>query len=84
MIWIIARKQLLDNILSLRFPIALVLCFSLMVLSVYMLIEDYAHEVNDLSDFLRVDSYKEAAAGHGDIARLSEGPTRRSLGRFPV
>jgi len=75
MIWIIARRQLLDNILSLRFPIALVLCFSVMVLSVYMLIGDYAHQVSDLSDFLRADSYKEAAASHWDIARLSEGPT---------
>ena len=75
MIWTIARKQLLDNILSLRFPIALVLCFSLMVFSVLMLIEDYAHQVSDLSDSLRADRYREAAANYGDIARLAEGPT---------
>lgn len=75
MIWTIARKQLLDNILSLRFPIALVLCFLLMLFSVYMLIENYAHQVSDLSGFLRADRYKEAAAGHWDVARLSEGPT---------
>ena len=75
MILIIARKQLLDNILSLRFPIAFVLCSSLMIFSTYMLIEDYAKQVSDLSDFLKADGYREAAAGHWDIARLSEGPT---------
>ena len=73
--WTIARKQLLDNILSLRFPIALALCFVLMVSSTFMLIEDYARQVNELSDFLKADSYKEAAAGHWDIARLAAGPT---------
>jgi ABC-type transport system involved in multi-copper enzyme maturation permease subunit len=75
MIWTIVRKQLLDNILSLRFSIALVLCFVLMVFSTYMLIEGYAQQVSDLSDFLTPDGYKEAAAGHQDIARLAEGPT---------
>lgn len=40
-----------------------------------MLIEDYAHQVSDLTGFLRADRYKEAAEGHWDIARLSEGPT---------
>ncbi len=75
MILTIAKRQLLDNILSLRFPIALVLCSSLMIFSTYMLIEDYAHQVSDLSDFLGADRYREAAAGHGDIARLAEGPT---------
>ncbi|MFC1717012.1 ABC transporter permease subunit [Candidatus Poribacteria bacterium] len=75
MLFTIVRKQLLDNILSLRFPMALVLCSSLMIFSTYMLVEDYAHQVSDLSDFLGADGYKEAAAGHGDIARLAEGPT---------
>jgi ABC-type transport system involved in multi-copper enzyme maturation permease subunit len=75
MLWIIAKKQLLDNILSLRFSIALVLCFVLMVFSTFMSIEDYARQVGDLSDFLRPDQYKEEAAGHRDIPRLGEGPT---------
>ena len=81
MILTIAKKQLVDNIVgtrhavSLRFPIALVLCSSLMVFSTYMLIEDYAHQVSDLTDFLRPDGYREAAAGHWDTARLAEGPT---------
>jgi len=75
MIWIIARKQLMDNILSLRFPIALLLCFVLMLFSTYILIEDYARQVSDLSDFLRPDAYRDAIAGHGNIARLAEGPT---------
>ena len=75
MLWIIAKKQLLDSILSLRFPIALVLCSVLMVLSVFLNIEDYAYQATDLSDFLRSDQYRDAAAGHQDMARLGEGPT---------
>ena len=75
MIWTIAKKQLLDNILSLRFPIALVLCFVLMVFSTFMLTEDYARQVSDLSDFLRAGRYREAVEGHGNTARLAEGPT---------
>ena len=75
MLLTIARKQFLDNILSLRFPIALVLCFALMAFSVYMLIEDYEQQVSELSDSLRAGRYKEAAAGHRDMPRLAEGPT---------
>ena len=75
MLLTIIKRQFLDNILSLRFSIALVLCFALMTLSVYMLIEDYEQQVSELSGSLRVDRYKEEEAGHWDMQRLAEGPT---------
>ena len=49
----IAQKEFLSNILSLRFLVAFLLAFILMVLSAYVLTSDYAHQVEDYSARVR-------------------------------
>ena len=46
--WHIAQKEFLSNILSLRFFVAFLLAFILMVISAYVLTSDYGHQVEDL------------------------------------
>ena len=40
-IWIIAKREFTENILSLRLLIGLVVCLALFVASTYVLMEDY-------------------------------------------
>ena len=40
-IWIIARREFTENILSLRLLIGLIVCLALFVASTYVLMEDY-------------------------------------------
>lgn len=42
MIWIIARREFLSNVITLRFLIGFVLCLTLMVSSTYVLMDEYA------------------------------------------
>ena len=53
MFWNIAQKEFLSNILSLRFFVAFLLAFILMVLSAYVLTSDYGHQVEDYSARVR-------------------------------
>ena len=41
MTWIIAKKEFLENVLSLKFIISFVLCFVLIILSFYTLVGTY-------------------------------------------
>jgi ABC-type transport system involved in multi-copper enzyme maturation permease subunit len=49
MFWHIAQKEFLSNILSLRFSVAFLLAFILIVISAYVLTSDYGHQVEDYS-----------------------------------
>ena len=53
MFWHIVQKEFLSNILSLRFFVAFLLAFILMVLSAYVLTSDYGHQVEDYSARVR-------------------------------
>jgi len=75
MIRTIAKKELINNILSLRFSISFILCFVLMVVSIYILADAYTQQVKALSPLLEPNSYRRAAEGHWDFARLAGGPT---------
>ncbi|MFQ6043965.1 MAG: hypothetical protein ACE5PV_24190, partial [Candidatus Poribacteria bacterium] len=53
MFWNIAQKEFLSNILSLRFFVAFLLAFILLVLSAYVLTSDYEHQVEDYNARVR-------------------------------
>ncbi len=47
MIWIIAKKEFLENVLSFRFIISFVLCFILIMVSSWTLVQDYGEELQN-------------------------------------
>jgi ABC-type transport system involved in multi-copper enzyme maturation permease subunit len=53
MFWHIAQKEFLSNILRLRFFVAFLLAFILMVISAYVLTSDYGHQVEDYTARVR-------------------------------
>ncbi len=50
MIWLIARKEFLLNLMNFRFIAGFILCFVLSVLSAWILTQDYAERVTEYSD----------------------------------
>ena len=44
-IWIIARKELLSNLMTLKFAVGILLCLILVLLFTYVLMEDYQQEL---------------------------------------
>ncbi len=75
MIKTIAKKELINNVLSLRFSLSFILCLMLMIVSIYILTDAYTRQVRALSPLLEADGYRRAAEGHWDFARLAGGPT---------
>jgi len=75
MIKTIAQKELINNVLSLRFSLSFILSSMLMIVSIYILIDAYTRQVKALSPLLEADGYRRAAEGHRDFARLAGGPT---------
>ena len=50
MIWIIAKREFLSNVITLRFLIGFILCLTLMVSSTYILIDEYAARIKAYDD----------------------------------
>lgn len=50
MIWLIAKKEFLLNLVNFRFIAGFVLCFILSVLSAWILTQDYAERIKEYSD----------------------------------
>lgn len=80
MFWHIAQKEFLSNILSLRFFVAFLLAFILLVLSAYVLTSDYAHQVEDYS--ARVRAKDDWFAHYAHSNRMS--PILRQTPRPPT
>ncbi|MHA2069074.1 MAG: hypothetical protein ACXABY_32325, partial [Candidatus Thorarchaeota archaeon] len=55
MIWTIARREFLSNVITMRFLIGFILCLALMVSSTYVLIDEYA---------VRIKAYNDSVAKH--------------------
>jgi len=53
MIWIVARREFLSNIITLRFLIGFVLCLTLIVSSTYILLDDYTARLKTYDDSVR-------------------------------
>ena len=70
MIWIVAAREILDNLMSLKFLLGTVLCLALVVVSTVVSLRDYQN---------RMDEY------HGAIADFNERPeiTRFKIYRKP-
>ena len=75
MIRAIARKEFLNNVLSLRFSISFMVCALLLMVSIYILADAYMQQEKALRPLLQADRYRRAAEGHWDFARLAGGPT---------
>jgi len=75
MIRTIAKKELMNNVLSLRFSLSFILCSMLMAVSIYVLADAYTRQSKALSPLLEADGYRSAAERHWDFARLAGGPT---------
>lgn len=49
MIWVIAKKEFLLNLMNFRFIVGFILCFALSVLSAWILTQDYAEQMEERS-----------------------------------
>ncbi len=69
MVWIIARREFLSNVITLRFPIGFILCLTLMVSSTYVLIDEYAARIKAYDD--SVTKHIDAMKGIKVFSKLS-------------
>lgn len=61
MIWIITRREILDNLLSSRFALATILCLILIVLGSYVSIKDYERRMGEYSTGVQEQKGEHAA-----------------------
>ena len=59
MIWIIVKREILDNLLSSRFALATILCLVLVVLGAYVSIKDYEKRTKEYSETVLAEKGRE-------------------------
>jgi ABC-type transport system involved in multi-copper enzyme maturation permease subunit len=81
MIWIIARREFLSNIITLRFLIAFALCLVLIMSSTYVLIDDYAARLKayDVSVTEHVNAVKQMRVFSRLRAMIDRPPSKLSF-----
>lgn len=59
MLWVIVKRELMDYMVSVRFALTIILCLGIMILSVYVSIQDYEY---------RLEEYKSSVKKHDGYA----------------